>query len=187
MARFAKAGIFASALVFAALATAIAFAQSPDPKEEADKLAPGVYYWTSTAWQPMEPLTWSANGVKRDGKSSVFSYRHPAARVQVAGGSPLFCIKFIETAAGSPSAENVLIARLDQKKDHRQLQTTSDAGAFKFKMALSKDRMPEINVTNVRPGVMLVTPKDPLSPGEYALGSSSLAISGYDFGFHSAK
>jgi hypothetical protein len=187
MGRFAKAKILASALVFVGLATAISFAQSPDPKEVAAKLDPGVYYWTGIAWQPMEPLTWSANGVKKDGKSAVFSYRHPVARVQVTGGSPLFCIKFVETAPGSPSSKSVLIARLDQKKDHRQLQTPSDAGAFKFKMGLSKDRVPEITVTNVRPGVMLISPKEPLASGEYALGSSSLAISGYDFGFHSAK
>jgi hypothetical protein len=185
MRRFGK--IFASALVFAGLAATISFAQSPDPKEEAVRLEPGVYYWAGTAWQPMEPLTWSANGVNKEGKSSVFAYRHPEARVQITGGSPLFCYKFTEAASGSPSSQNVVIARLDQKKDHRELKTLSDAGAFKLKLGLSKERTPEITVTEVTPGMILISPKDPLSPGEYVLGGSSLAISGYDFGFHSAK
>jgi hypothetical protein len=41
-------------------------------------------------------------------------------------------------------------------------------------------------VTNVAPGLILIFPKEPPSP-EYVLGDSSLAITGYDFGFHSAK
>lgn len=187
MRQFAKVKIFVSALLYVCLVAAISFAQSPDPKEEAIRLEPGVYYWAGTAWQPMEPLTWSANGVKKEGKSSVFAYRHPEARVQITGGSPLFCYKFTEAASGSPSFQNVVIARLDQKKDHRELETPSDAGAFKFKLGFSKERTPEITLTEVTPGVILISPKGPLSPGEYVLGGSSLAISGYDFGFHSAK
>ena len=92
-------------------------------KEEAIRLDPGEYYSAGTAWQPMEPLTSSANGVKKEGKSSVFAYRHPEARVQITGGSPLFCYKFSEAASGSASFQNVVIARLDQKKDHRELET----------------------------------------------------------------
>ena len=57
----------------------------------------------------------------------------------------------------------------------------------KFQLGLSKARTPEITVTEVTPGVILISPKEPLSPGEYVLGGASLAISGYDFGFHSAK
>ena len=187
MKQFFKGDIFALALALVGLAATISFAQSPDPKEEAAKLEPGVYYWAGTAWQPMEPLTWSANGVKKEGKSSVFAYRHSKARVQITGGSPLFCYKFTEAASGSASFQNVVIARLDQKKDHRELETPSDAGAFKFKLGFTKERTPEITLTEVTPGVILISPKSPLSPGEYVLGGASLAISGYDFGFHSAK
>ena len=50
-----------------------AFAQSPDPKQEAAKLQPGAYYWTGVVWQPLEPLTWSANGVDKEGKLSLIS------------------------------------------------------------------------------------------------------------------
>lgn len=187
---FAKVRIFASTLVFVGLTAVISFAQSPDPKEEAAKLEEGVYYWTGVAWQPMEPVTWSANGVKKAGKLSVWIYRHPEARVQLTGGRPLFCFKFIEAGPGTPSppsSQNVVMARLDQKKDHRQLETRSDAGAFTLQAGLSKERTPEITVTDVSPGLFLISPKEPLLPGEYVLGGSSLAITGYDFGFHSAK
>jgi hypothetical protein len=189
MKRSAKLTIFALALVFAGFGAANAFAQSADPKETAAKLEPGAYYWAGAAWQPLEPLTWSANGVQKDGKSYVWSYRHPQARVQLTERRPLFCFKSVAPPE-SPSATaslNVVIARLDQKKDHRQLQSPSDAGAFKFNAGLSKERTPEVTVTGVAPGVILISPKEPLSPGEYILGSSSLAISGYDFGIHSAK
>jgi len=177
------------ALLFVGIVAAIAFAQSPKPNEEAAKVEPGAYYWTGTAWQPLEPLTWSANGVNKAGKSFVWTYRHPEARVQLTEGSPLFCYKFIEAAPGSPNAPsvNIVIARLEQKKDHRQLATLSEAGAFKFKAGLSKEHTPEITLTSVTSGVILISPKEPLSPGEYVLGRSSLAITGYDFGFHSAK
>jgi hypothetical protein len=190
MRRFATVKIFALALVFVGLAAAISFAQSPDPKEQAAKLEPGAYYWTGVAWQPLEPLTWSANGVKKVGKLFVWTYRHPEARVQLTGRSPLFCFKFIEAAPGSPSppsSQNIVIARLDKKKDHRELETPSEAAAFAFKAGLSKERTPEITVTDDIPGVILISPKEPLTPGEYVLGGSSLAISGYDFGFHAAK
>lgn len=189
MKRLAKLRIFAWVLVFAGFGLAIAFAQSADPKEAAAKLEPGAYYWAGTAWQPLEPLTWSANGVKKDGKSYVWSYRHPQARVQLTGRSPLFCFKSIAAPGdpNAPSSPNIVIARLEQKKDYRQLQSPSADGAFKFNAGLSKERTPEVTVTDVAPGVVLISPKEPLSPGEYILGGSSLTIAGFDFGIHSAK
>jgi hypothetical protein len=189
MKRFSKLTIFASALVCAGFGVAIAFAQLPDPTEVAIKLEPGAYYWAGSAWQPLEPLTWSANGVKKDGKSYLWSYRRPQARIQLTEGSPLFCLRSIVAAESpnTPSSQNVIIARLDQKKDHRQLQSPSVDGAFKFNAGLSKERTPEVIVTDVAPGVILISPKEPLSTGEYILGGSSVAISGFDFGIHSAK
>jgi hypothetical protein len=194
MKQFFKGDIFALALALVGLAATISFAQSPsakpDPKEQTSTLQSGVYYWTGITWQPMEPVTWSANGLKKEGKSSVFSFRHPKARVQLTEANPLFCYKFIDAAPGSsdlPPSQNVFIAHLDQKKDHRQLQTVSSAGSFKFSAGLGEKRALEIVLTDVAPGVILLSPKEPLSPGEYVLGASSLAISGYDFGFHAAK
>jgi hypothetical protein len=181
----ARVRIIASALLLVGLAAAISFAQSLDPKQEAAKLEPGLFYWTGSAWQMMEPVTWSANGVKKTGKLSVWIYRHAQARVQVASGKPLFCYKFIEASSGNaPSSPGFVIARVEQKKDYRQFQTASDLGAFAVQAGSGKGNMSEITVTDTSPGLLLISPKEPLSPGEYVLGGSSLAITGYDFGFH---
>jgi hypothetical protein len=190
MKRFANIRIFALVLLFVGFAAAISFAQSPDPKAEAADLRPGAYYWTGSDWQPMEPLTWSANGLKKNGKSYVWTYRGAEARVQVKITSPLFCYKLPEAGPGkaAPSGlEGLVIARLGQKKDHREFETVSSAGAFAFQTASNKERTREITVRSVTPDVFLIAPNEPLSPGEYVLGGSSLAISGYDFGIHPAR
>jgi hypothetical protein len=190
MKRFAKTKVFALLLLFAGLAAALSFAQSPDPKAEAALLQPGAYYWTGRDWQPMEPLTWSANGLKKNGKSYVWTYRGSEARVQVKIASPLFCYKLPEAGTGKPAPsalESLVIARLGQKKDHREFETVSGTSAFAFQATSNKERSREITVRSVTPDVFLIAPNEPLSPGEYVLGGSSLAISGYDFGIHPVR
>lgn len=180
----------------AMFAAAISFAQSPDsdgppdPKVEAARLPPGAFYWTGMNWQAMEPLEWSANGIKKTGKSSVWTYRHAQAHLQLQEAAPLFCYKLLEAASANPDASSVqslVIARLDQKKDHRELAIASGAGAFAFRAGSTKERAREITVTGVTPNVFLIAPKQPLSPGEYVIGGSSLGISGYDFGIHAVR
>ena len=166
------------------------FGQSPDPAVEALKLLPGAYYWTGMNWQALEPLEWSANGIKRIGKVSVWIYRHPQARVQVKETAPLFCYRLPEASPGSPteqSLQGLMIARLDQKKDRRELQITSGTAAFAFRTGSIKGRMETTSVTSVTPDLFLIAPKQPLVPGEYVIGDSSLTLTGYDFGIHSAK
>jgi hypothetical protein len=75
----------------------------------------------------------------------VWTFRDSEASVQVADGMPMFCFKFFELPPGLPyssSDRDLLIAHFDQKKDHRELQTTSGGNLFTFKAGLSKDRMP---------------------------------------------
>jgi hypothetical protein len=79
------------------------------------------------------------------------------------------------------------LARFDQKKDYRELQTTSGGNMFTFKSGLSKERTPDIEVTTVDASTYLVSPKSSLPPGEYLLTSSSMGINRYDFGFHQQK
>lgn len=189
--RFAKTNLFALAVLVIGLAAETSFAQSvPDPKAEAVKLLPGAYYWTTMGWQAMEPLEWSANGVKRTGKSSVWIYRHSQAHVQLKETTPLFCYKLPDAVPGGPTPaflQDFIIARLDQKKDRREFSTTSGQGAFAFRPGLNKERTREIAVTGVTSDVFFITPKEPLSPGEYVMGGPSLAITGYDFGIHSTE
>jgi hypothetical protein len=189
-----------SVLIFAALilSQGIAHAQSANPREEAGKLQPGTYYWSGPSWQPMQQITMSGSGAKHVGKMFVpgltpqmfWMFRDARAPVQVIESRPVFCVKSIDLPPGTPyapSARDLLIARFDEKKDHRELQTTSGASMFTFKSGISKERVVETSITELGPNLFLVTMKEPLSQGEYLLAGTSMAVSGYDFGFHPQK
>src|SRR5579871_917622 len=186
--RFAKSEIWALVFLCVAVSAAMSFAQTaepvaPDPKIEAAKLPPGAFYWNGMNWQALEPLEWSASGIKKSGKSSVWTYRRSQARLQLSEATPLFCYKLPETPSANsatPPLQVLVIARLDQKKDHRELAIASGTGAFAFQAGTTKVRARETTVTGVSPNVFLIAPKEPLLPGEYVIGGSSLAISGYD-------
>lgn len=173
-------------------------AQSLAPKDAAAQLQPGAYYWTGAAWTPMQSITMSGGGSKHMAKmivpgltpQMVWTFRDSKAPVQVPDGRPLFCFKFIAMQPGTPyapSGRDIVMARFDEKKDHRELQTTSGGNAFTFKAGLSKDRMPDIDVTMLDSSTYLVSPKSDLAAGEYLLSGSSMGISGYDFGFHPTR
>jgi hypothetical protein len=85
----------------------------------------------------------------------------------------------------APSARDIVVVRFDKKKDHRELQTTNGGNEFTFKSGLSKDRMPDIDVNPLDANTYLVSPRFPLQVGEYLLSTSSMGISGYDFGLSS--
>jgi len=186
----AKRAVFGVLALLWLLATTVSFAQSPDPKAEAVKLMPGAYYWTGTNWRALEPLEWSANGIKKNGKSSIWTYRHSEAQVQFKEATPLFCYRLPEEGPNSSnrsSLEGLVIARLDRKKDRRELEITSGGAAFAFRTGATKGRTGAITVTAVAPEVFLIAPSEPLSPGEYVIGDSALTLTGYDFGVRSAQ
>jgi hypothetical protein len=197
---------FLTILCVVALCALSAFSQAPepkpevapDPKLEAVKLQVGAYLWTGSAWQPLQRINMAGGGAKHVGKmlvpgltpQMVWTFRDSQAPVQVADGKPLLCFKFtpgLENTPYAPSARDLMIVRFDEKKDHRELQTSSGGNVFTFKAGLSKERTPEIESTGVDSVTFLVTPKEPLKPGEYLLTCSSLGTSGYDFGFHAEK
>jgi hypothetical protein len=169
-----------------------------DPRGEAMKLQPGTYFWSADSWKLMQQLNMSGGGAKHVGKmfvpgltpQMVWTFRDPQAPIQVKDGMPLFCVKFVAFPPGTPyapSGRDLVIARFDQKKDHRELQTTSGGNMFTFKSGLSKDRMPDIQIDSLDSSTFLISPKESLLAGEYLLSASSMGISGYDFGFHPTK
>jgi hypothetical protein len=178
--------------------TAIFAAPSVDPKQEAANLEQGAYYWNGASWQAMQIINVSGGGTKHMAKmlvpgltpQMVWTFRGPTAPVQVGSAKPLFCVKFITLQPGTPyapSPRDIVIARFDEKKDHRELQTTSGGNVFTFKSGLPKDRTPDLDVIEVGQSTYFVSPKDSLANGEYILATTSLGISGYDFGFHQPK
>jgi len=170
--------------------------QSSDPKAAALKLQPGAYLWTGASWSPLQHITLAGGGSKHIAKmclpgltpQMVWTFRDSRAAGQVAEEIPLFCFKFISVSPPyAPSGRDLFIARFDQKKDHRELQTTSGGNLFTFKAGLGKDRMPDIEVTGLDSSTYLVSPKLALAAGEYLLTTSLMGTTGYDFGFHTAK
>jgi len=165
---------------------------------EAVALSPGAYYWNGEKWITMQSITLAGGGAKHVGKvfvpgltpQMVWTFRDPEAPVQVSESLPRFCFKLIAMPPGmpyAPSGRDILIVRFDEKKDHRELQTTSGGNMFTFKSGLSNDRTPAIEITELDSSTYLVSPKQPLKNGEYLLTNSSLGATGYDFGFHSEK
>ena len=145
----------------------------------------------------MQPITMSGGGAKHVAKAFVpgltpqvvWTFRDSEALVQIRGQNPLFCVKVWPVMAGTPytsSARDIVIVRFDKKKDHRELQTTNGGNMFTFKAGLSKDRMPDIDVNTLDVGTYLISPRSPLQVGEYLLSTSSMGLSGYDFGLSSS-
>src|SRR6267154_4403075 len=185
--RIVLPGVLCSFLAFSCLlkAQSPAVNESVNPKESAAKLQPGAYVWNGTAWNPMQQINMAGGGLKHVGKmfvpgltpQMVWTFRDSQAPVQVVDGKPLLCFKFmpgLENTPYAPSGRDLVIIRFDEKKDHRELQTSSGGNMFTFKSGISKERMTDIESTGVGPETFIVTPKELLKPGEYLLTCSSL-------------
>jgi len=176
----------------------LAQSQSKDSKEEAAKLQPGTYYWSDDAWHRMEQINMSGAGGKHTAKllvpgltpQIVLTYRGARAPVQIKEDKPLFCVKFIEVPPGTlyaPSPRDIVVARFDEKKDHRELQITSGGSMITFKAGLGKDRLTDVALNTIDDSTVLLSPAAALRQGEYIISTTSMGFSGFDFGFHPAK
>jgi hypothetical protein len=90
----------------------------------------------------------------------------------------------VNVAGRSP--RDLVLVRFDKKKDHRELQTTSGGNLFTFKSGFSKERAPDIEVTQVSETVFKVVPTSNLAPGEFMLTYYPGNI-GHDFGITSTS
>jgi hypothetical protein len=79
------------------------------------------------------------------------------------------------------SQRDLMIIRLERKKDHRELQVTK-GGLFNYKAGLDKDVTPAITVTVVSEGIFAVRPDQDLKPGEYLITFNPQGSNGEDFG-----
>ncbi|HKF50864.1 MAG TPA: hypothetical protein VKB26_01010 [Candidatus Acidoferrales bacterium] len=193
-----------------------AFTQEANQKEAALKLQPGAYYWTGSSWNLMDQITaygGSASHVARmivPGLVPQFAldFRDARAPVQVSDATPLFCFKFAVVPPGTPyapyspsgreivvvrsgvpympSGRDIAITRLDQKKDHRELEVSSGNTMFTMKAGTDDKRLVDIEVTRLSADTFLVSPRVPLPQGEYLLNTLPYERSGFDFGFHPA-
>jgi hypothetical protein len=168
--------------------------KTQDPSSDsADREPPGqgVYYKGPGGWVKLETIMMSGGGAKKMGKvlvpgltpHFVWTFRGATAPVHVIERRPIFYVKqgpYLTDIPGQ-SARDIVMVRFDQKKDHRELQTTSGSSAFTFKAGFSKERTPDIVVTPVSPGLFSLTPSHDLPEGEYLLTFGSVGYTGYDF------
>jgi hypothetical protein len=131
------------------------------PKEQGESLKEGMK-------NPLNPMR---------GRTLITRYKDPAAPLTL-GASPRFCVGI----AASYNPNNILIGRIDVKKDHRELETSPYKG---FQEAadswMPEKRVQAIDIKRISDTVVEVTPQKPLPPGQYILGGPPL-IGMYDFG-----
>ena len=94
-------------------------------------------------------------------------FRNPSAPVSVSISRPTF---LIVGAANSP--RDIVIVRLEQKKDHRELQIGRFNGYTGGGMEYRKEDITEVGA-KADSSALLVTPKSDLRPGEYIIFASS--------------
>jgi hypothetical protein len=169
-----------------------------DPQSAAAKLQLGTYLWTGKEWATMQSISMSGGGGKHMAKvfvpgltpQMVWTFHDGRAPIQLEDGKPLFCVKLVIVPAGTPYAQNgrnLTVVKFDEKKDRRELQVSSGGNMLTYKSGVGKDRLPEIEVSEIGVGTFLVSLKKELSAGEYLLTQSAMAYSGYDFGYHPGK
>src|SRR5437762_14303733 len=109
-----------ASLCVMALCALFVFSQAPepkpdvalDPKLEAVKLRAGAYFWTGSAWQPLQRINMAGGGAKHMGKmfvpgltpQMVWTFRDAQAPVQKPDGKPLLCFKLMAGVENTPSA-----------------------------------------------------------------------------------
>lgn len=156
--------------------------------------AEGAYYCSPQGWVKLEHLM--SRGEKETHLYRLFlsfsalvpekALIFPGARapVQIREKRPIFLVRQGPSASSGSegSFRDVIVARLDQNKNERDLQITSGNIAFTFKKRIGKERTPDIIVKPQSPRSYTVTPKADLDVGEYMLTFDTAQTGGYDFG-----
>lgn len=173
-----------------------ASAKINNPLAGSEYFADGVYCRGPEGWTKLQQTMVAGGGSKHMGRvfvpglmpQMVLYFRGATAPVEMSDRRPTFLIKQapqLDTVPGH-SARDWVIVRLDKKKDHRELQTTSGATMFNYKAAFTKGSMPEIDAQQAAPGQITVVPHSDLKPGEYLL-TWGMGSMGYDFGIVEKK
>lgn len=151
----------------------------------------GIYILNGNHWDRMYVVSVSGYHVSGGMKTAfsygiasvktVLSYRDAEAPIRTAYSRPTFCI--VGPSATAP--RDIVIVRLKQKKDHRELQIGKANAYTGANVEYPNGDVTEVAVTEVGSGRVLVPTTD-LKPGEYILfaGTSTqmpTGYGGYDF------
>lgn len=146
-------------------AAGLAAAQVPDglpwPK--------GVYIRAGSEWVglPANPLLPVMQGTAKwllgFGQSdAIAEMPGPHALVQIGNGKPMFYLR------GLPQSNGIWLVRTEQRDDYRKLRMPVSGDFSQFVRLRSQDLV-EMEMKQVSPDVLSVTPKSDLKPGEYAI------------------
>lgn len=167
------------------LAIACGTAAAQDgPKEN------GVYVRSGEHWVKLSQA--SSSGFRSGGMGktmltggaasirSFMLFRDPSAPVSLSTSRPSFLI-----VGFSNPPRDIVIVRLERKKDHRELQIGRFNGYTGGGMEYRKEDVTEVDAKSDGPS-LLVTPKSDLRPGEYIIFASyptpfPAGYGGYDF------
>lgn len=164
--------------------------------EQLNKLADGVYYKQGDKYLSVDPLQMSGGGMKHVGKmfvpgltpQMVWTYRGAEAPLRIVDPKPSFYVKrsFYMVNVPGQTYRDILIVKFEKKKDRRELQTSNGGNMVTFKAGIGKDKLPDIETEKLADNIFKLTPKEPLTVGEYLI-AFGMANSGYDFGIDLPK
>jgi hypothetical protein len=159
--------------------------------------ADGIYVQNGSSWDKLYPA--SSMGSKASGVAkSAFSYGIAKAKVEltyrdaeapVSTSNPRPIFKVVGPLQVAP--RDIVIVRVQQKKDHRELQVGKMGALSGFSMQYPADVVTEVSVQKSEDGVTTITPVSGLKPGQYILfagqhspyaSSLPTGVGGFDFG-----
>ncbi|HYP27229.1 MAG TPA: hypothetical protein VE262_10970 [Blastocatellia bacterium] len=153
---------------------------------------PGVYHKEKAAWVMLRE-GFASGGRLKGAAAALLTfgiaemrfnqvYAGAQAAVQLSERRPVFY------ARGSAVSEaDAYIARLEKKKDNREIQVAELSG-FNPRAGYRPRDLFRITVERVSEGVYKITPASELEPGEYMLSLSSSGLEGvYEFGIGRVK
>jgi hypothetical protein len=149
---------------------------------------PGAYYkdpskgWVTLERTPAPQIRTKGGktlGVNPFAKlHSMASYRGADGHVRISEPSPTFYLRQI----GSP--RDAVIVKPDKKKDRREISVSQVGGFGGVTSGYEEKARREVSVTQVSNGLLSVTPKSSIDPGEYLPDTGSGT---YDFGIDTPK
>ena len=152
----------------------------------------GAYYSTDArGWEPLSHILSAGRRPRHLYRVIVPSlvpvvvliFRQPEAPVKLAERKPHFFIRSSASQGKLPggSDRDVLLVRLEKKKDHRELLASSGVSIFNFAESIPKTQIVKSVVTVESENAFTLTPSEALEPGEYMITFGSGQLGGYDF------
>jgi hypothetical protein len=142
----------------------------------------GAYYLDGSSWKSMSqvmsegssahvkpiPFATSAKGVMR--------FRDAAAPITL-GESPKFCLR-----GNTQFSRNIVIAALDVKSDHREIETVHIGQYSGAKTGIPDNKIQPIEVKTLSDSSIEISVRNTLRPGQYMIFPMGQGGMGYDFG-----